>query len=76
MAVYAMALKESKDSNGIVFKTNKSSLEEAKDYFKQLRVIYYERDRMLKKDNIDKFLQEGGDIKSLQENRFYVSHYS
>ena len=33
MAVYAMALKESKDSNGIVFKTNSHSLEEAKEYF-------------------------------------------
>jgi hypothetical protein len=37
MAVYAMALKESKDSNGIVFKTNKSSLEEAKEYFRKLK---------------------------------------
>ena len=37
MAVYAMALKESKDSNGIVFKTNKNSLEEAKEYFRKLK---------------------------------------
>ena len=29
MATYAMALKESKDSNGIVFKTNSNSLEAA-----------------------------------------------
>jgi len=37
MAVYAMALKESKDLNGIVFKTNSNSLEEAQEYFKQLK---------------------------------------
>ena len=37
MAVYAMALKESKDSNGIVFKTNASSLNEAKEYFRKLK---------------------------------------
>jgi hypothetical protein len=37
MAVYAMALKESKDSNGIVFKTNASSLEEAQEYFRKLK---------------------------------------
>jgi len=37
MTVYAMALKESKDSNGIVFKTNKNSLEEAKEYFRKLK---------------------------------------
>ena len=37
MAVYAMALKESKDSNGIVFKTNSHSLEEAKEYFRRLK---------------------------------------
>tara|TARA_Y100000593_G_scaffold76363_1_gene141126 strand:- start:368 stop:535 length:168 start_codon:yes stop_codon:yes gene_type:complete len=37
MAVYAMALKESKDSNGIVFKTNAISLEEAKEYFRRLK---------------------------------------
>ena len=37
MAVYAMSLKESKDSNGIVFKTNSNSLEEAQEYFKQLK---------------------------------------
>jgi len=37
MAVYAMALKESKDSNGIVFKTNAPSLNEAKEYFRKLK---------------------------------------
>ena len=37
MAVYAMALKESKDSNGIVFKTSKNSLDEAHEYFRQLK---------------------------------------
>jgi len=37
MTVYAMALKESKDSNGIVFKTNAHSLEEAKEYFRLLK---------------------------------------
>ena len=37
MAVYAMALKESKNSNGIVFKTNASSLEEAREYFRRLK---------------------------------------
>jgi|TARA_R110000851_G_scaffold235683_1_gene388247 hypothetical protein len=37
MATYAMALKESKDSNGIVFKTNSHSLEEATEYFRQLK---------------------------------------
>jgi hypothetical protein len=37
MATYAMALKESKDSNGIVFKTNSKSLDEAKDYFRKLK---------------------------------------
>jgi len=37
MAVYVMALKESKDSNGIVFKTNAHSLEEAKEYFRRLK---------------------------------------
>jgi hypothetical protein len=37
MAVYAMALKESKDSNGIVFKTNSISLEEATKYFQKLK---------------------------------------
>ena len=37
MAVYAMALKESKDSNGIVFKTNSHSLEEAQEYFRRLK---------------------------------------
>ena len=37
MAVYAMALKESKDSNGIVFKTNAPSLEEAREFFRKLK---------------------------------------
>ena len=37
MANYAMALKKSKDSNGIVFKTNAPSLEEAKEYFRRLK---------------------------------------
>ena len=37
MAIYAMALKESKDSNGIVFKTNSNSLEEATEYFRKLK---------------------------------------
>ena len=37
MAEYVMALKESKDSNGIVFKTNSTSLEEAKEFFRQLK---------------------------------------
>jgi len=37
MAEYAMALKESKDSNGIVFKTSAHSLEEAKEYFRKLK---------------------------------------
>ena len=37
MAVYAMSLKESKNSNGIVFKTNANSLEEAKEYFRRLK---------------------------------------
>jgi len=37
MAVYAMALKESENSNGIVFKTNASSLEEAQEYFRKLK---------------------------------------
>ena len=37
MATYAMALKESKDSNGIVFKTNANSLAEAKEYFRRLK---------------------------------------
>ena len=37
MTTYAMALKESKDSNGIVFKTNSNSLEEAQEYFRQLK---------------------------------------
>ena len=37
MAVYAMSLKKTKDSNGIVFKTNANSLEEAKEYFRRLK---------------------------------------
>ena len=37
MTVYAMALKESKNSNGIVFKTNAPSLEVAKEYFRKLK---------------------------------------
>jgi len=37
MAVYAMSLKETKNSNGIVFKTNKNSLEEAQEYFRKLK---------------------------------------
>ena len=39
MAVYAMALKESLDSNGIIFRTNASSLDEAREYFRQLKQI-------------------------------------
>jgi hypothetical protein len=39
MAVYAMALKESLDSNGIIFRTNASSLEEAREYFRQLKQL-------------------------------------
>tara|TARA_B100001094_G_scaffold121835_1_gene117606 strand:- start:479 stop:646 length:168 start_codon:yes stop_codon:yes gene_type:complete len=37
MAIYAMSLKESKNSNGIVFKTNSNSLEEAQEYFRRLK---------------------------------------
>ena len=37
MTIYAMALKESKDSNGIVFKTNSPSLEIATEYFRKLK---------------------------------------
>ena len=37
MAVYAMALKKSENSNGIVFKTNANSLEEAIEYFRRLK---------------------------------------
>ena len=37
MAVYALSFKESKNSNGIVFKTNASSLEEATEYFRKLK---------------------------------------
>ena len=32
-----MSLKESKNSNGIVFKTNATSLEEPYEYFRQLK---------------------------------------
>ena len=39
MTTYAMALKKSKDSNGIVFKTNSTSLEEAKEYFRKLKQL-------------------------------------
>ena len=39
MANYVMALKKSKDSNGIVFKTNANSLEEAKEYFRKLKQL-------------------------------------
>jgi len=39
MANYTMALKKSKDSNGIVFKTNANSLEEAKEYFRKLKQL-------------------------------------
>ena len=43
MTVYAMALKESKDShNGIVFKTSKNSLDEAHEYFRQLKQMSVE----------------------------------
>ena len=37
MTTYAMALKKSNDSNGIVFKTSALSLEEAKEYFRKLK---------------------------------------
>ena len=37
MATYAMALKESKNSNGIVFKTEASSYKDALMYFSQLK---------------------------------------
>ena len=43
MTTYAMSLKESKNSNGIVFKTSATSLEEAKEYFRKLK-------KMSKKD--------------------------
>ena len=46
-----------------------STTSEAKDYFKELRVITYERHELLKKDNVEKFLQEGGDQKTLPENK-------
>ena len=39
MAVYAMSLEETKNSNGIVFKTNANSLEEAKEYFRKLKQL-------------------------------------
>ena len=39
MTTYAMSLKESKNSNGIVFKTNANSLEEAKEYFRKLKQL-------------------------------------
>jgi len=39
MAVYAMALKNSEDSNGVIFRTNASSLDEAREYFRQLKQI-------------------------------------
>ena len=39
MANYVMALKKSKDSNGIVFKTNANSLEEAKEYFRSFKKL-------------------------------------
>ena len=42
MVEYAMALKESKDSNGIVFKTSKNSLDEAHEYFRQLKQMSVE----------------------------------
>ena len=37
MAVYVMSLKKAKNSNGIVFKTNASTLEEATEYFRKLK---------------------------------------
>ena len=37
MATYAMSLKKTQDSNGIVFKTNANSLEEAREYFRRLK---------------------------------------
>ena len=39
MANYVMALKKSKDSSGIVFKTNANSLEEAKEYFRSFKKL-------------------------------------
>ena len=39
MAVYAMSLKKAENSNGIVFKTNANSLEEAKEYFRKLKQL-------------------------------------
>ena len=39
MATYAMSLKKTQDSNGIVFKTNANSLEEAKEYFRKLKQL-------------------------------------
>ena len=49
MANYTMALKKSKDSNGIVFKTNSNSLEEATEYFRKLK-------QMSKKDFSELFI--------------------
>ena len=37
MAEYAMTLKESKNSNGLVFKTKANSLEEATEFFRKLK---------------------------------------
>ena len=37
MTTYVMSLKESKNSNGIVFKTKAYSLEEAIEYFRKLK---------------------------------------
>ena len=37
MTTYVMSLKESKNSNGIVFKTKAYSLEGAKEYFRKLK---------------------------------------
>ena len=39
MATYAISLKKTQDSNGIVFKTNANSLEEAKEYFRKLKQL-------------------------------------
>ena len=46
MAVYVMSLKEAKNSNGIVFKTNAPSLEAATEYFRKLK--------QMSKKNFDK----------------------
>ena len=37
MTEYAMTLKESKNSNGLVFKTKANSLEEATEFFRKLK---------------------------------------